>query len=95
VKGDAILVDRAVTLLRHAVAAGYKDAAYMKKDPGLDALRGRDDFEKLLNDLHSTQGGMTHMVGRCIVARRSMHCTATQAPAGVCNDTMTPARPRG
>jgi tetratricopeptide (TPR) repeat protein len=43
--------DRAVALLRRAVEAGYRDAAHMRKDPDLDALRGREDFQKLLAEL--------------------------------------------
>jgi tetratricopeptide (TPR) repeat protein/tRNA A-37 threonylcarbamoyl transferase component Bud32 len=44
---------RAVELLRKAVAKGYKDAAHMRKDADLDALRQRDDFKKLLADLEA------------------------------------------
>jgi hypothetical protein len=44
---------RAVELLRKAVEKGYKDAAHMKKDADLDALRQRDDFKKLLADLEA------------------------------------------
>ncbi len=43
--------DRAVELLRKAVAAGWSDAAHMKEDADLDPLRGRDDFRKLLAEL--------------------------------------------
>ena len=46
---------RAIALLRQAVAAGYQDAAHMKKDPDLDSLRGRDDFEKLLKEMDAKQ----------------------------------------
>jgi tetratricopeptide (TPR) repeat protein len=45
--------DAAVETLVKAVAAGYKDAAHMKKDSDLDPLRGRDDFRKLLADLEA------------------------------------------
>jgi hypothetical protein len=44
---------RAVALLRQAIAKGYKDAAHMKQDTDLDALRQRDDFKKLLADLEA------------------------------------------
>ena len=37
--------------LHKAVKAGYKDAALMKKDTDLDALREREDFKKLLAEL--------------------------------------------
>jgi serine/threonine-protein kinase len=45
--------DRALEALRQAVAKGYKDAAQMKKDPDLDPLRGRDDFQKLLAEVEA------------------------------------------
>jgi serine/threonine protein kinase/tetratricopeptide (TPR) repeat protein len=44
---------RAVALLRQAVARGYKDAAEMKGDTDLDALKKRDDFKKLVADLEA------------------------------------------
>jgi tetratricopeptide (TPR) repeat protein len=40
--------DRALAWLRQAVAAGYRNAAQMKGDSNLDALRGRADFTKLV-----------------------------------------------
>lgn len=43
--------DRAMALLRQAVAKGYKDAAHLKKDKDLDPLRSRPDFQKLLAEL--------------------------------------------
>jgi eukaryotic-like serine/threonine-protein kinase len=45
--------DKAMAALRQAIRNGYKDAAHMKKDTDLDALRGRDDFKKLLGDLEA------------------------------------------
>ena len=45
--------DKAMAALRPAIQNGYKDAAHMKKDTDLDALRGRDDFKKLLGDLNA------------------------------------------
>jgi tetratricopeptide (TPR) repeat protein len=44
---------RAVVLLGQAVAKGYKDAEHMKNDDDLKALRGRDDFKKLLAELET------------------------------------------
>jgi tetratricopeptide (TPR) repeat protein len=44
---------RAVALLRQAVAKGFKDADHMKNDDDLKALRGRDDFKKLLAELET------------------------------------------
>ena len=38
-------------MLRDAVARGWKDAAQMKKDTDLDALRPREDFQQLLKEL--------------------------------------------
>jgi tetratricopeptide (TPR) repeat protein len=43
--------DRALAVLRQAVADGYKDAVQMHKDPALAPLRDRADFQKLLADL--------------------------------------------
>jgi serine/threonine protein kinase len=45
--------DRAMAWLKQAVAAGYKDAAHMKKDKDLDVLRDREDFKKLLAELEA------------------------------------------
>jgi tetratricopeptide (TPR) repeat protein/tRNA A-37 threonylcarbamoyl transferase component Bud32 len=42
---------RAVALLRQAVQAGYKNVALLKKDPDLDPLRQREDFQMLLAEL--------------------------------------------
>jgi serine/threonine-protein kinase len=47
--------DRAVEALRQAVAKGYKDADHLKKDPDLDPLRGRDDFQKLLAEVEAAE----------------------------------------
>ena len=47
--------DRAMALLRDAVAKGWKDTAQMKKDTDLDALRPRADFQQLLNELERNQ----------------------------------------
>ena len=45
--------DRAMAWLHRAVAAGFKDAGHMLKDTDLDALRGREDFKKLLAQLNA------------------------------------------
>jgi serine/threonine protein kinase/tetratricopeptide (TPR) repeat protein len=42
---------RAVALLRQAVQAGYKNVPHIKKDPDLDPLRQRPDFQTLLAEL--------------------------------------------
>src|SRR5262249_25761785 len=47
--------DLAMTWLSKAVAAGFKDTAFLTKDPGLDALRGREDFKKLLAEVEAKQ----------------------------------------
>jgi hypothetical protein len=49
--------DRAVALLRQAVAKGYKDVAHLKKDADLDGLRRRPDFQQLLADLEAKAPG--------------------------------------
>jgi tetratricopeptide (TPR) repeat protein len=43
--------DGALALLRQAVAAGFKDADRLNKNPDLEPLRGRAEFKKLLADL--------------------------------------------
>jgi serine/threonine-protein kinase len=49
VEGRA-LADRAMTALRRAVAAGYKDFVKYREDPDLNPLRHRDDFRALIMD---------------------------------------------
>ena len=46
-----IPLERAMEMLRRAVAAGYWDIAWMRRDPDLDPLRPRADFQVLLLDL--------------------------------------------
>jgi hypothetical protein len=43
--------DRAMELLHRAVQAGYNNGAHMRKDTDLDALRQREDFQRLLQRL--------------------------------------------
>ncbi len=43
--------DRALESLRRAIAAGWKDAAELKKNRDLDPLPDREDFKKLLAEL--------------------------------------------
>ena len=43
--------NRAMEWLKKTVQAGYKDVAHMVEDSDLDALRGRDDFQKLMKEL--------------------------------------------
>jgi serine/threonine protein kinase/tetratricopeptide (TPR) repeat protein len=47
--------DRAMAWLRQAAAAGYKNAAHVKQDKDLDALRDRADFAKLVTVLEGTR----------------------------------------
>jgi serine/threonine protein kinase/tetratricopeptide (TPR) repeat protein len=60
-RGDAKRADpfatRAVELLRRAVKKGYKDAARLKNDPDLDALRAREDFKKVLQEVQERPAG--------------------------------------
>ena len=48
---QAKYAERAVALLRQAVAKGYSDVNGMKNDDDLKSLRPRDDFQKLLAEL--------------------------------------------
>ena len=52
-KQTAFYGDAAVAMLRAAVAKGYKDAAHLKQDKDLDALREREDFKTLLGGLEA------------------------------------------
>src|SRR5262249_54920737 len=45
--------DVAIGLFRQALAAGVKQLQLMKTDPELDALRGREDFKRLVADLEA------------------------------------------
>jgi serine/threonine protein kinase len=45
--------DRAMAWLKQAVAASYKEAAHLKDDKDLAALRSRADFRKLVSDLEA------------------------------------------
>jgi serine/threonine protein kinase len=47
--------ERAVAWLNEAVAAGFKDAARLKQDRDLDALRDRADFTKLVATLEGSR----------------------------------------
>ena len=42
---------RAVAMLQRAIAGGFKDAAQLASDDSLDPLRGRADFQTLVNSL--------------------------------------------
>jgi serine/threonine protein kinase/Flp pilus assembly protein TadD len=53
---------RAIALLRQAVAKGYKDADHMKKDDDLKALRERDDFKKLVEELEKKAAATPEVV---------------------------------
>jgi tetratricopeptide (TPR) repeat protein len=48
--------DRAMDLLQKAVKAGWRDAVHMGKDTDLDAIRGREDFKKLIEELAAKPG---------------------------------------
>ncbi len=45
------LGEQAVDALRRAVTAGLRDFAFMRRDPDLDPLRPRPDFQSLMMDL--------------------------------------------
>jgi tetratricopeptide (TPR) repeat protein len=46
---------RAMALLRDAVAKGYRDVAHLRRDPDLDRLQVRADFQQLVADLEARQ----------------------------------------
>jgi hypothetical protein len=47
--------DEALALLKQAVAKGFKNAALMRQDKDLDALRQREDFKKLVAELEAAK----------------------------------------
>jgi serine/threonine-protein kinase len=47
----AVELDRAMTLLRRAAEGGFHPVAWMNRDPDLDPLRGRPDFQAMMADL--------------------------------------------
>jgi tetratricopeptide (TPR) repeat protein len=47
--------DRAVELLRQAVAKGYRDAGPLRKDPAFAPLRSRADFQKVQAELEKAR----------------------------------------
>jgi hypothetical protein len=47
--------DQSLAMLRTAIAKGYKDAARIRRDKGLNALRQCEDFKKLLAELEAKQ----------------------------------------
>ena len=53
--GSENLAEEALALLKQAVAKGLKNAAHMKRDKDLDALRARVDFQKLLAKLEAAK----------------------------------------
>ena len=47
--------DAAMKMLREGVSKGWKDVAPMKKEPDLDPLRQREEFQKLIAELEAMQ----------------------------------------
>ena len=47
----AAALDTAMAVLRRAVDAGYRNLLWMRRDPDLDPLRARPDFQRLMMDV--------------------------------------------
>jgi len=47
----AAQAEEAMAILRREVAGGYRDVDLLRVEPGLDALRRRDDFRQMMMDL--------------------------------------------
>jgi hypothetical protein len=56
--GSEKFAEEALALLKQAVGQGFKNAAHMKQDKDLDALRPRVDFQKLLAELEAATDGI-------------------------------------
>ena len=50
-RGAGIPPDPSMSKRPDGSAAGYKDATQIKKDPELDALRDREELQKLISEL--------------------------------------------
>jgi eukaryotic-like serine/threonine-protein kinase len=50
-KGQVRYANEAIDTLRQAIAHGFKDRASLEREPDLEPLRSRDDFQSLLRDL--------------------------------------------
>jgi len=48
-----IYAELAITLLRQAVASGFQDAAFLRTSEDFQALREREEFQKILKELPS------------------------------------------
>jgi serine/threonine-protein kinase len=53
-------VDRAIVALRRAAAAGMRNGALWRRDPDLDPLRSRPDFQLLMMDLEFPDDPFAH-----------------------------------
>ena len=73
--GSEKLTEEALALLKQAVAQGFKNAAHMKQDKDLDALRARADFQKLLAKLEAAKKD-----GSTLAARRKGQGPAAARP---------------
>jgi serine/threonine protein kinase len=69
------LAEEALALLKQAVAKGFENAAHMKQDKDLDALRARVDFQKLLAKLEAAKKD-----GSTLAARRKGQGPAAARP---------------
>ena len=47
--------DRAMAWLQQAAAAGFRNASQLKREPDLEALRNREDFQMLMAELEGAQ----------------------------------------
>jgi serine/threonine-protein kinase len=47
--------EEALQTLRRAIAAGWRNAAWMKRDPDLKGLHDRGDFQRLIDELEAVQ----------------------------------------
>src|SRR5262249_18776896 len=49
----SVYAEQALALLRQAVSKGFMDADFLRKNEDLEALRSREDFQRLLRELEA------------------------------------------
>src|SRR5262249_10838463 len=70
--------DEAMTMLRDAIAKGYKDIEHLKKDDDLKPLREREDYKKLVKELEEKKEE-----NKCPLSSQAVPAPFTRIPRSV------------